>query len=62
MSETTTTTTAELFEEIKNLFLVFENGHNATTKSGKSKARKAIGEIKKLVTEYRKASVQENKK
>ena len=27
----------------------------------KSRARKAIGEIKKLVTDYRKASVEENK-
>lgn len=51
----------ELFEQIKDLFIQFEEGHSATTKSGKGKARKAIGEIKKLVTEYRKASVSENK-
>ncbi len=51
----------ELFEQIKDLFVQFEEGHNSTTKSGKGKARKAIGEVKKLVTEYRKASVSENK-
>jgi hypothetical protein len=51
----------ELFEQIKDLFVQFEEGHNATTKSGKGKARKAIGEVKKLVTDYRKASVSENK-
>jgi len=59
MSETSTT--AELFEEIKDLFSTFEEGHNATTKTGKARARKSIGEIKKLVTDYRKASVNESK-
>jgi len=51
----------ELFEQIKDLFVQFEEGHNATTKSGKGRARKAIGEVKKLVTDYRKASVNESK-
>ena len=51
----------DLFEEIKELFVQFESEHNSTTKAGKSRARKAIGEIKKLVTEYRKVSVEENK-
>ena len=52
----------ELFEQIKDLFVQFEDEHNgSTTKAGKSRARKAIGEIKKLVTDYRKASVEENK-
>ena len=46
----------ELFEQIKDLFVQFEEGHNATTKSGKGKARKAIGEVKKLVTDYDKVS------
>ena len=50
-----------LFEQIQSLFADFEEGHNSTTKSGKGRARKAIGEVKKLVTEYRKASVSENK-
>ena len=51
----------ELFEQIKELYNQFEVEHNSTTKAGKSRARKAIGEIKKLVTDYRKASVEENK-
>ena len=54
-------TSQELFEQIKNLFVEFEENHNSTTKAAKGRARKAIGEIKKLVTEYRKESVSENK-
>lgn len=51
----------ELFEEIKDLFNEFEKEHNGTTKASSARARKAIGEIKKLVTDYRKASVEEGK-
>ena len=51
----------ELFEQFKELYLQFETEHNGTSKASKSRARKAIGEIKKLVTDYRKASVEENK-
>jgi len=51
----------ELFEQIKDLFVQFETEHNVTTKAAKSRARKAIGEVKKLVTDYRKSSVEENK-
>jgi hypothetical protein len=51
----------ELFEQIKELFEEFEREHNAPSKAAKSRARKAIGEIKKLVTDYRKSSVEENK-
>ena len=50
----------ELFEQIKELFIEFETEHNGSSKAAKSRARKAIGEIKKLVTDYRKASVEEN--
>lgn len=46
-----------IFEEMKALWNSFEENHNAPTKSSDAKARKAIGEIKKLVTAYRKASV-----
>ena len=46
-------TSQELYEQISDLFLQFEAEHNSTTK--------AIGELKKLVTDYRKASVAENK-
>ena len=51
----------ELFEQIKELYVQFETEHNGSSKAAKSRARKAIGEIKKLVTDYRKASVAENK-
>ena len=51
----------ELFEQIKELFIQFESEHNGGSKSSKARARKAIGEVKKLVTDYRKASVEENK-
>ena len=51
----------ELLEQIKDLFVQFEDEHNGSSKAAKSRARKAIGEIKKLVTDYRKASVDENK-
>jgi hypothetical protein len=51
----------ELYEQIKELYTQFEVEHNGTSKAAKSRARKSIGEIKKLVTDYRKASVEENK-
>ena len=51
----------EIFEQIKELYTQFELEHNGATKAAKSRARKAIGEIKKLVTDYRKSSVEENK-
>ena len=51
----------EIFEQIKELYTQFESEHNGTSKASKSRARKAIWEIKKLVTDYRKASVEENK-
>ena len=54
-------TSQELFEQMKELFTQFETEHNGTTKAAKSRARKAIGELKKLVTDYRKVSVEETK-
>jgi hypothetical protein len=51
----------EIFEQIKELYTQFEKEHNGTTKAAKSRARKAIGEIKKLVTDYRKVSIEESK-
>lgn len=55
------TNSQELFEQMKDLFTQFETEHEGSTKAAKSRARKAIGELKKLVTEYRKASVEESK-
>lgn len=54
-------TSDQLFEEMKGLWETFEAEHAATTNVSNQRARKAIGEIKKLVTEYRKASVNESK-
>jgi hypothetical protein len=54
-------TSNELFEQMKGLWASFEAEHNGTTKAAKSRARKHIGELKKLVTEYRKVSVEESK-
>lgn len=51
----------ELFEQMEGLFVEFTKEHNGTTKASKGRARKAINELKKLITEYRKASVEENK-
>lgn len=51
----------DLYDKMKTLWEQFEAGHNATTKKGKANARKAIGELKKLVTDYRKQSVNESK-
>jgi len=56
-----TQTSEELFEQIKTLFDQFEVEHSKTTKASNTKARKAIGELKKLITDYRKASVAESK-
>ena len=51
----------EIFEQIDSLYETFKDEHNGTTKASQQRARKAIGELKKLVTEYRKASVAESK-
>jgi hypothetical protein len=50
-----------LFEQMKTLWEKFETEHNGTTKKSQQEARKAVGEFKKLVTDYRKASVEETK-
>ena len=51
----------ELFEQMKTLFTQFETEHNGTKKLNKSRARKAIGDLKKLITAYRQASTAEQK-
>ena len=51
----------ELYDQMRQLWEEFDNEHNGTSKAAKGRARKAIGELKKLVTEYRAASVSENK-
>ena len=55
----------KIYNDIKELWEEFDSNHNTFadkgTKAAAGRARKAIGEIKKLVTDYRKASVEENK-
>ena len=55
----------ELYSQLNELWEQFQENHRAHTEKGNKaaggRARKAIGEIKKLVTEYRKASVSESK-
>jgi len=52
--------TNNLADQIKDHFAEFEDNHEKNMNGNKaagSRARKAVGEIKKLVTDYRKASV-----
>ena len=52
--------TTSLFDQIQSLYATFEEEHNKNMNGNKaagSRARKALGEIKKLVTDYRKAPV-----
>ena len=49
----------ELFEQISSEFQLFVENHGGTTKASQQRARKHIGEVKKLITDYRKASVTE---
>ena len=55
----------ELYEQIEAAFEDFQENHkkfvNKGTKAAGGRARKAIGEIKKMVTAYRQASVSESK-
>jgi len=55
----------ELFNQIQELYEEFNVNHLVYTEKGNKaaagRARKAIGEIKKLVTEYRKESVASTK-
>ncbi|NQY54625.1 MAG: hypothetical protein HRT42_13755 [Campylobacteraceae bacterium] len=51
----------ELFKQMQELWTTFETEHNGSTKTSAAKARKAAGELKKLVTDYRKASVAADK-
>ena len=57
--------TNELYETLNNLWEDFQENHRSFTEKGNKaaggRARKSIGEIKKLVTDYRKASVSESK-
>jgi len=53
--------TQELFDKIDALYETFKAEHAGKSKAAHGRARKALGELKKLVTEYRKASTAEDK-
>ena len=58
-------TTNELYETLNNLWEEFQENHRTFSEKGNKaaggRARKAVGEVKKLVTSYRQASVTESK-
>ena len=51
----------ELFEQIVNQFSILRENNEGTTKTSQARARKAAGEIKKLITPYKKANMAEVK-
>ena len=55
----------EVYSQLNELWEQFQENHRAHAEKGNKaaggRARKAIGDVKKLVTEYRKASVSESK-
>ena len=53
--------TQEIFDQSDYLYESFKLEHAGNSKAAHGRARKALGEIKKLVTEYRKASITEDK-
>ena len=54
--------TQEIFERIDALYETFKAEHAGTSKAAHGRARKALGNVKKLISEYRKASVAADKK
>ena len=57
--------TTQLYDTLNNLWVEFQENHTKfaekSNKAAATRARKSIGEIKKLVTDYRKQSVLESK-
>jgi hypothetical protein len=51
----------ELFEAIAEQFAILESENEGSTKASQARARKAAGEIKKLITPYKKANMDETK-
>ena len=48
----------ELFSAIAENFAILEENNSGTTKASQARARKAAGEIKKLITPYKKANME----
>jgi uncharacterized protein YaaR (DUF327 family) len=59
-------TSQDLFTKMETYWNEFNENHSKFTEKGNkaaaTRARKAVGEFKKLVTDYRKASVAESKR
>lgn len=51
----------ELFEQIAEQFAILNENNEGSTKTSQARARKAAGEIKKLITPYKKANMDETK-
>ena len=51
----------ELFDQIAEHFAVLQENNEGSTKASQARARKAAGEIKKLITPYKKANMEEVK-
>ncbi len=49
----------DLFEQIAEQFNILQESNEGSTKTSQAKARKAAGEIKKLITPYKKANMDE---
>ena len=58
--------TIKLYDTMEELWEAFKNNHNKFLEKGNKsagvRARKSIGDLKKMVTEYRKTSILESKK
>ena len=53
--------TQELFESLQGLWDEFTVNHTKKSKAAHGRARKALSEMKKAVSDYRKASIAEDK-
>lgn len=51
----------ELFEQIAEQFAALSENNGGSTKASQARARKAAGELKKLITPYKKANMDEAK-
>lgn len=51
----------ELFEQIAEQFSILQGENGGSTKASQARARKAAGEIKKLITPYKKANMEATK-
>jgi len=51
----------ELFDQIAEQFNILQENNEGSTKTSQARARKAAGEIKKLITPYKKANMAEIK-